>query len=150
MTAGHRLAPSVGARRGLGCLFEVFQLLYPARALRRNSSGRCRLTTYGVCSVEFSLFRVRDGRCIEWKDGFYRDGAESSSCAKSGVSERREKTATEAWSDGGDCDAEEVRKEPPPPTAPRKKGVQSEKKIQTVEDVDAEIAHLKAPPRILT
>ena len=50
-------------------------------------------------------------------------GRKSSSCAKSGVSERREKTATEAWSDGGDCDAKEIRKEPPPPAAPRKKGV---------------------------
>ena len=38
-------------------------------------------------------------------------GQKSSSRAKSGVSERREETATKAWSDGGDCDAEEVRKE---------------------------------------
>ena len=77
-------------------------------------------------------------------------GRKSSSRAKSRVSERREKTTTEAWSDGGDCNAVEVRKEQAPPVAPRKKGVRSEKKFQTVEDVDAEIAHLKAPPRILT
>ena len=57
-------------------------------------------------------------------------GRKSSSRAKSGVSERREKTVTEAWSDGGDCDAEEVGKEQAPPAVPRKKGVRSEKKFK--------------------
>ena len=57
-------------------------------------------------------------------------GRKSSSRVKSGVSERREKTAMEAWSDGGDCDAEEVRKEQAPPAALQKKGVRSEKKFK--------------------
>ena len=58
-------------------------------------------------------------------------GRKSSSRAKSEVSKRRKKIATKAWSDGGDCDAEEVRKEQAPPAAPRKKGVRSEKKFKS-------------------
>ena len=66
------------------------------------------------------------------------------------VSEKREKSVTEAWSDGEDCDVEEVRKQEAVPAAPRKKGGRSERKFTSVEDVDAEIARLKAPPRVLT
>jgi hypothetical protein len=74
----------------------------------------------------------------------------TSSRAKSVVSEGREKTLTEAWSDGEGPDVEEVRKQDAAPVAPRKKYIRSEKKIVSVEDVDAEIARLKAPPRVLT
>ena len=57
-------------------------------------------------------------------------GRKSSSRTISGVSERREKTVTEAWSDGGDCDAKQVCKKQAPPSTPRKKGVRSEKNFK--------------------
>ena len=66
------------------------------------------------------------------------------------VYEKREKSVTEAGSDGEGCDTEEVRKQEAAPTAGRKKGGRSDRKFESVEDVDAEIGRLKAPPRVLT
>ena len=64
--------------------------------------------------------------------------------------EKREKSMTEAWSDGEGWDAEEVRKQEAAPATPREKGGRSDMKFESVEDVDAEIARLKAHPRVLT
>ena len=70
--------------------------------------------------------------------------------SKSGVSSRREESVTEACSDeeGGNHDA--VRNEEAVPASKQKKVGRSVKKIQSVEDVEAEIRRLKAPPRVLT
>jgi hypothetical protein len=66
------------------------------------------------------------------------------------VSKKREKSMIEAWSDGEGCQTEEVRKQEAAHVAPCKNGGRSDNKFESVEDIDAEIAKLKAPPRVLT
>ena len=77
-------------------------------------------------------------------------GGKSASKRKSIVCEGRERASTEATSDQEDGDQEEIRKEEERATTAKKKGGRSEKKFQSVEDVDAEIVRLKVPPRTLT
>ena len=70
--------------------------------------------------------------------------------SKSGVSSRREESATEALSDEEGGNEELVRVDGAVPASNRKKAGRSVKKIQSVEDVEAEIRRLKAPPRVLS
>ena len=77
-------------------------------------------------------------------------GGKSTSKGKSIVCEGREKASTEATLNHEDGDQEEIRKEEERATTAKKKEGRLEKKFQSVEDVDAEIARLKAPPRTLT
>lgn len=123
--AGSRLAPSAGAR-----VFESFG---------SNGARWFRLGLRQAMDAGLSV-----------KPPLTRTGRKTSSRAKDVVFEKREKSVTETWSDGEDCDVEEVRKQEAVPAAPRNKGHRSERKFTSVEDVDAEIARLKAPPCVLT